>query len=698
VNPIPRISIVMPIYNGTTTVGRALESIFAQTFQDFEVIIVDDASTDELCTVLTQIADPRIRLLRHDANIGAGAARNTGIRAARGEYVALIDCDDEWMPQYLARQLGALESSAPETAASLVSFSLARDLLGRRELRLLKASQDWYSLLLGGCNVNAGSGLMVRRAVYKTVGYYDESLKRFEDWDWLLRCAAVYPLTCVPEVLSIYHSGPDWPSPATVERANEQIWLNHQSIAAARSPEARRKLQSTLHYEQAAALFHDHRITAAIMSTLRSIWLYPYRGLTFYWHLVLRSSDGLRQMRFASRLFGRPGMSRGGGQKSGRIMIVHIINDLEIGGAENMLLKLVTHMDRSRFDNIVVSITGPGKLGPAFAECGIQVISLDMKRDDFIPRGLFRMIGVLRSATILQTWLYHADLLGLLAGTIARTPAILWNLRCSDMDMSHYSLRSKIILRVLVHLSHLPTMVIANSQSGKAIHERIGYRPKAWRIIPNGFDVNVFRPDPEARAMVRRELGIENDQILIGFPARFDPMKDHANFFAAARILVQTTPRVRFLAMGKNIDDRNYALTEMIRLNGLSDMTFLLGEQHDMPRQLNALDIVTLASAFGEGFSNVLAESMAVGIPCVSTAVGDARLIVGDTGRIIAPRDPIALAQAWRELIDVGPDSLKAAGLGARRRIVENFSLSAIVREYERLYEDVIAQASKMRM
>jgi glycosyltransferase involved in cell wall biosynthesis len=362
-----------------------------------------------------------------------------------------------------------------------------------------------------------------------------------------------------------------------------------------------------------------------------------------------------------------------------------------------MLLKLVTHMDPERFDNIVISLTGPGRLGPAFAERGILVVTLNLTSGLGMVSGVPRLVGLLRRATILQTWLYHSDLVGLLAGSIARTPAILWNLRCSDMDMSRYRLQSRIVRRMLVRLSGIPTMILANSSSAKAVHEQLGYRPKLWRIIPNGFETDEFRPDREMRAAVRRELGVADDAILIGLPARFDPMKDHANFFAAAAILSRSAPQVRFVAFGNGIDARNPALDALLRANDLADKAFLLGERRDMPRVLNALDIVSLTSAFGEGFPNILGEAMAVGVPCVSTAVGDAPLIIGDTGRIVPPRDPDALAQAWRSMIDCGAEACQTMGLAARQRIVDNFSLRTIVREYEALFGAIADAVGRRR-
>ncbi|HUC62287.1 MAG TPA: glycosyltransferase [Alphaproteobacteria bacterium] len=375
--------------------------------------------------------------------------------------------------------------------------------------------------------------------------------------------------------------------------------------------------------------------------------------------------------------------------QSDRIRLVHLITGLEIGGAERMLVKLVTHMDRARFDNLVVSMAPFGPLAGELRDSGIPVASLGIERNQVLPRGLFRLVGLLRGAAILQTWLYHSDLLGTLAGTIAGTPTVLWNLRCSDMDMSAYRLRSRIVLALLVRLSRFQELVLANSRAAKEAHERLGYRPHEWRIVPNGFDLSRFRPDREARAAVRRELGVAESEILIGLPARFDPMKDHGTFFRAAGRLARDGARIRFVAFGKDVARGNAALDELVRSNGVAQSTLLLGVRDDVPRLLNALDICTLCSAFGEGFPNVLGEAMATEIPCVGTSVGDVPEILGATGKVVPPRNPEALAAAWRGFIDAGAEARAAAGAAARKRVIEKFSLEDVVRQYEELFAEI---------
>lgn len=227
------------------------------------------------------------------------------------------------------------------------------------------------------------------------------------------------------------------------------------------------------------------------------------------------------------------------------LRIMHLITDLDIGGAETMLARLVAAMDRRRFDNVVVSMMTGGALRPIIEGEGVRVTDLGMRRGMPSPIALLRLHRLLRGEQpdILQTWLYHADLLGSLARRSARTPVLAWNLRTSHLKLSR---STALVVGVLARLAHLPDVVIFNSKAGQNVHTRMGYRPRRAEVIPNGIDVEKFQPSGEARAQVRAELGLSAGTLLIGLIARYDPAKDHANFLRAASMLVRTRRDIFF--------------------------------------------------------------------------------------------------------------------------------------------------------
>ncbi len=367
--------------------------------------------------------------------------------------------------------------------------------------------------------------------------------------------------------------------------------------------------------------------------------------------------------------------------------IAHLITTLERGGAEAMLSKLVRVQATQGVRPVVISLTGAGAYGPELERAGIAVWSLGMRRGVPEPMALFRLIGILRreKPQLLQTWLYHADLLGLLAAPLAGVPRLCWNLRCSDMDRRGYSRLSRWLPRLLACFSGRPDAVLVNSEAGRRLHHQLGYRPRRWQVIANGFDTDLYRPDPAARREVRASLAVPDDALVVGLIARFDPMKDHATFLAAAERVARRHPDARFVLVGRDVEAGNPAFAAAAT-GQLAGRVSLLGIRSDMPRLMAGLDICCLSSAFGEGFPNVIGEAMACGVPCVATDVGDAGWIIGDTGRVVPPVNPTALAEALDDLLELPPDGRQRLGAAARRRIEENFSIGIIAGQYREVY------------
>jgi glycosyltransferase involved in cell wall biosynthesis len=378
-----------------------------------------------------------------------------------------------------------------------------------------------------------------------------------------------------------------------------------------------------------------------------------------------------------------------------KINIVHVITGLRRGGAEVMLAKLLEVMDAEKFCQTVIVLQDEGEMGARIEQAGIPVIPMHMKGAFDLPRVVMQMRGLLKKAKpqIVQTWLYHADFVGTLAAKAAGGPRVIWNVRCSNMNFQDYDPTTRLICSLLARMSSIPDLVISNSQIGQKAHSELGYHPRAWRILPNGFDTERFRPDAERAAAFRQGLGISALTPLIGLPARFDPMKDHDNFLNAAALLASELPDAHFVLIGRGLDSDNAEITSQIVTKGLGGRVHLLGERSDMEVVMAGLDIVTLCSAYGEGFPNVLGEGLSCGVLCVATDVGDSAMVVGTHGRIVPPRSHADLATAWREILALGPETRREMGALARRHVIENYSLPSIGRAYEDLYATVVRDA-----
>ena len=363
--------------------------------------------------------------------------------------------------------------------------------------------------------------------------------------------------------------------------------------------------------------------------------------------------------------------------------ILNVITGLNTGGAETMLLKLCGGLRAKGADVGVVSLLEPGTVGRRIAETGVPVEGLGMRRGVPSPGALFSLVSKLRRnrPDVVLSWLYHADLLAFAATRFVPRTALVWNLRCSYMNLAEYRRTTGLTVRTCAALSRFPDAVMANSEEAIRFHETLGYRPRRTQVIPNGFDLELFRPDAEARRAFREKLGVAEDDLLVGLAGRFDPMKDHATFLAGAGIALKGNPRLRFALCGTGVDEGNAELMGLVRATGAAERMHLLGRQDDMPGFMAGLDLLTLSS-IGESFPNVLGEAMACGVPCVSTDVGDAASILGDTGTIVPPADPEALARAMVELSLMSPDSRAELGDSARARVERNYGLESVTRKY----------------
>ncbi len=368
--------------------------------------------------------------------------------------------------------------------------------------------------------------------------------------------------------------------------------------------------------------------------------------------------------------------------------IMHVITGLDTGGAEMMLLKLLSGRSQE-FEPVVVSLTNEGTIGPRISQLDIPVYCLGLGRAIPNPIRALSIVPLARRFRphLIQGWMYHGNLMASLArlSLHMRVP-VLWNIRQTVYDLSLERGLTAHVIRLGARLSRRPAAIIYNSQTSAAQHEALGYDATKRVVIPNGFDCQVLRPDEGARADVRKELGVDNDTVLVGLIARYHPMKDHAGFLRAAGRIARSHPAVRFVLAGPGVSGEQPALVKLIAEPELQDRTFLLGERSDIPRLTAALDIACSASAWGEGFSNSIGEAMACGVPCVVTDVGDSAYLAGDAGLVVPSREPETLARAICQLIEAGPAGRRQLGDAARRRVESEFSLSAIVERYESLY------------
>lgn len=373
------------------------------------------------------------------------------------------------------------------------------------------------------------------------------------------------------------------------------------------------------------------------------------------------------------------------------ISVLFLTTGLGVGGAEMMLYKLLSRMDRTRFLPQVISLRDTGPLSDKIQSLGVPLRSLGMRPGRPNPVSVLRLAQWLREdrPDVIQTWMYHADLIGGLAGKLAGGIPVAWGIHQSDLSSEGNRWHTLQTIKACAYLSRwLPSRILCCSEASWQAHATLGYATEQMVVVPNGFDLRAFKPDSAARESVRAELQIPVDAPLIGLVSRFHPQKDFHNFVQAAALLHRIRPDVHFLLCGEDVTWNNRQLSGWIDEAGIRARCLLVGMRGDIARLTAALDIAT-SSSFGEAFSNVIGEAMSCAVPCVVTDVGDSALIVGQTGRIVPPKNPMMLSSAWRELIELAPKVRTQLGLAARCRIQEHFDLSDIVMRYQKVYQDL---------
>jgi glycosyltransferase involved in cell wall biosynthesis len=378
-----------------------------------------------------------------------------------------------------------------------------------------------------------------------------------------------------------------------------------------------------------------------------------------------------------------------------KLRLLLVITGLQAAGAELMLFRLLKHMDRDRFELHVISLSTLDEVGPMLRAEGIRVEVLGMSG----PLSMLLRFGALVQRMrafkpdVVQTWMYHADLLGGLAARLLGVRRVVWSIRNSDLDPTSTKASTRMVVRASALVSGwVPDVVVSCSEVARKLHVAQGYAAGKFKTIPNGFELQRFKPDAAARRAIRAELGLNDEVTLVGVLGRYHPQKNHLGFVRAAADLAKKLPQVRFVMAGQDVEPGNSELKRAIDLSGMTGRFFLLGRRADAPSVMAALDVLVSASVFGEAFPNVLGEAMACGVPCVATDVGDSAQIVGDTGRIVQAGDEHALSDAIQAVLELPALDRQALGEAARRRVEHLFDLGEVVKRFESLYLGLVSE------
>ena len=373
------------------------------------------------------------------------------------------------------------------------------------------------------------------------------------------------------------------------------------------------------------------------------------------------------------------------------IRVCHVIVGLNVGGAESMLKRLIESKPASIPEAVVVSLTSLGVIGESLRARGVCVHTLGMSSLWHSPIALWRLIRLIRQyrPVIVQTWMYHADLLGGVAARMAGNRYVIWGIRTTDIR-AEGSFGTVIVRWLCARLSSwVPQVIVCAAEASRQSHIAVGYDATKMVVVPNGCDFAWLKASFEERQSLREQCDINQNEVVLGSLGRFHADKDQENFVRSAALLAPQYPKLRFLMVGRGLDWNNAQLVNWIDRTGFKNRFVLLGERKDVPQCLAAMDIFCLHSRT-EGFPNVLAEAMAMGLPCVTTGVGDAAILLADTGVVVPQGDSAALAQGVERLLALEHDARHALGMRAKALVEAKFSMARARERFEEIYRQVL--------
>ncbi len=370
--------------------------------------------------------------------------------------------------------------------------------------------------------------------------------------------------------------------------------------------------------------------------------------------------------------------------------VLHVITCLYDGGAEGVLYRLC-HYDTST-SHVVISLMDEGKYGPLLRKEGIKLFCLNMSAGKISFSALWLLFKYIRliKPDVVQTWMYHADFIGGVIARLAGIKSVFWNIRQSQFDVEKSKKSTILLAKLCARLSGIvPKHIICCAHEAARVHYDLGYKSSQITVVSNGYDLDFFRINDLFACKFRSEIMVDPGTLLLGMVGRFHPQKDHFGLLRALSIIKSSIQDFKFVLVGPDMNISNMRLNNEINYLGLEQNILLLEQRVDIPVVMNGIDINILSSAFGEGFPNVIAEAMACGTPCVATDVGDTAFIVGNTGWIIPPGNPQALANAILKAVEeklTKKQTWSARKMACRNRIKEHFGIETFLTNYHQVW------------
>ncbi len=368
-------------------------------------------------------------------------------------------------------------------------------------------------------------------------------------------------------------------------------------------------------------------------------------------------------------------------------IILHIIGDLNVGGTERNLLKILSRLNNLHFEHRVITLFEPGKLADNFRSAGIKVDCVNISKNIaglLCSKAVFKLVKQIKTINpvIIQTWLYHSNNLINLLSPLLNIP-IINSIRHDNPKAG--SLKTVFSAKIGAYISRITKIpIIYCSENSLKSHTDIGYSKKESSIIPNGFIISEIDKN-QSKIQLKEKFNIQDNYRIAINVGRYCSEKDYPTLFHSIKLVIDKYPQIVFILCGKGLDNNNTALSKINFFSEIKNNLVLLGNQTNIEKIMAGADFL-VSSSSSEAFPNVIAEAMSVQTPCIATDTGETSKIIGNTGIVVEPKNPTALANAILKLANYNENKLSLIGINAQNRIRNNYSLEKTITQFENLY------------
>lgn len=362
-----------------------------------------------------------------------------------------------------------------------------------------------------------------------------------------------------------------------------------------------------------------------------------------------------------------------------------------MGGAETFLYRFLTYDISKRQQYLVVSLGGSDYYSSHLKRKNIRVVNLNVSFNFLFIFRLIKLLLLLKKSKIsaIVGWMHHGNLLAYIIKLIINKNALLiWNVRQSLYALNFERAATQLVIKINRSISSRVDYIVYNSSISRIQHENYGFNSYKGVVINNGIDLTYFSPVTLKHHSFNKVPNIPKGCLVIGHIARYHKMKNHELFIKSVLSNVKQNRNIHVLMIGTDVEYTNSKIASLIPVDYINNF-HLLGPKTDVRPFLQIMNIFCSSSSWGESFQNVIAEAMAMEIPCISTDVGEAREIIGNVGIVVPPNNEELLTNAINFMSSKSNFELRYLGKLARDRILERYNMEYCYEKLKYLYSGV---------